>query len=391
MSEAQDSSLKCHLAEYGLGVTNSGTLAPCCQWHPHLVGKEYYATWQDTERFNREIRPKILADLNAGIKHPGCQHCWQEEQYGHKSLRLDWNSRIPASELEKARQGTDYVLDIELSLGNLCNLRCMMCGPYASSLWATTFDKNQEQLIKWQHSVRGRANWWEEPGFMDWLRSNLTTALRIDITGGEPLIIPQTEEILEMIVEIGRADDIALQFNSNFTKVSDRILRSIRQIKHTGIAISLEGTGTMNDYVRYPSRWSEIESNVQRVIRDAPNVGLCVNHTLQHASVYSLPALIEWSHCNNLMLHLTTVQGHPHLGINGAPPKDLKRMIDWAEQYQWPEQPWLKSKSVKEYILGLRDIRFDHQVYQSYRDYIKVIDQLNSMSYDEIFQPSSIS
>jgi hypothetical protein len=91
------------------------------------------------------------------------------------------------------------------------------------------------------------------------------------------------------------------------------------------------------------------------------------------------------------MLHLTTVQGHQHLGINGAPPKDLKRMMDWAEQYQWPEQPWLKSKAVKEYILGLRDIKFDHEVYQSYRDYIKVIDQLNSMSYDEIFQPSSIS
>jgi organic radical activating enzyme len=354
------------------------------------VGEDANIQWHDNQRFEQEIRPLIINDLRSGVKHSGCHHCWQEESLNHKSMRLVWNSRISREAVETAKKNQD-VLDIELSLGNKCNLRCIMCGPYASSQWDVALQKNPKKLSRWQIANGDREEWWEQPGFMEWLKQHLATALRIDITGGEPLLLPQTLEILQHIIDLDRGDAIHVQFNTNFTRVSDAIIDKLSQIAKVSLVISLEGTGEKNDYLRYPAQWIDIETNLAKVKQRLPRAYIGVNHTLQHTSVYCLPELAYWCYDNNLMLHLTTVQGMRPLDMRGVPPRDMTRFLIWTQEFSWPNYLTnLQSEPVMQYVQSLAKIQFDREQYDNFRDYITVIDELNNMKYDEIFCPAAI-
>ena len=382
------SDLYCVLAEHGLGVNNQGHLAPCCQWQAHQL-EGAVVKWYDSQRFDDVVRPRIVSDLRAGIKHAGCSHCWQEEALNHKSMRLIWNSRIPSQAVAQAQQHND-VLDIELSLGNKCNLRCIMCGPYASSQWETALQKNPRKLARWQITNKDREEWWEQPGFVEWLRPMLATALRIDITGGEPLILPQTLDILQHIIDLDRGDSIHVQFNTNLTRVNDSVMCLLSKLKRVSLIISLEGIGEKNNYLRYPAKWSDIEDNLVKIRKNLPRCYLGVNHTLQHTSVYSLPDLAYWCYDNDLMLHLTTVQGMRPLSIKGTPPQDLERFLKWTQEFCWPgHRSNLYADLVKDYVQSLGAVTFDIEEYRNFRDYIAVIDEINDMAYDEIFCPST--
>lgn len=386
-----DHDLSCVLARHGLGINNQGYLTPCCQWKAPRSGLPD-CRWQDTDRYLKEVRPKIVQDLESGIRHAGCAHCWHEEDLGYKSMRLDWNPRIAAQiDLDAIKDSPNHVLDIELALGNFCNLKCMMCGPYASSQWETAYRRDPDKLITWQLLPEVK-NWVEDPGFMDWLRPNLKTCLRVNFTGGEPLIIPQTEMVLDEIIALGRAPDINLQFSSNFTKVTDRMLHKLSTFRQVNISASLEGTGAMNDYVRFPSEWSVVKKNILTVKQSwSEKIHIGINHTMQHASAYSFPSLAEFCYENDLDLHLTSVYGHPQLSMTGVPPRDLERFIAWARNTTWlSDSSWARhrGKNVNEYVLNLESTQFDPDVYHQFRQYVDFLDNSHNMRWDEIFQPS---
>jgi len=385
---AQDQNLYCALAKHGLGINNQGYLTPCCQWYARDAALPELP-WQETERYIQEVRYKIVSELDAGIQHTGCRHCWHEEKLGYKSMRLDWNPRIAEKiDLESIQHEHNHVLDIELCLGNFCNLRCMMCGPYASSQWETIYKKNQEQARQWWTLPEQKAAWWEQPGFIEWLTPHLKTCLRINLTGGEPLLIPQTETIIDRIIELGREKEITLQISSNLTKLSDSILEKLSKFQTVFLSVSLEGTEHMNDYVRYPAKWTDIQANIEKIKqRGSRNISVSINHTFQHASVYSIPALIEFCWKNKMHFHLTSVHGHQQLTIPGVPPQDLARLISWTKSTAWLNTPgW--PQSVKQYILGLEGTEFDPAIYQRFREYVAFIDATNHTDWNQTFCPS---
>jgi organic radical activating enzyme len=383
-----DLNLYCALAKHGLGINNQGYLTPCCQWYARDADLPELS-WQETDRYITEVRHQIVSELADGTPHRGCRHCWHEESLGYKSMRLDWNPRIAEQvDLEELGSKHNHVLDIELCLGNFCNLRCMMCGPFASSQWEVIYKKNQDQAKTWWTLPEQKAAWWEQPGFIEWLTPSLETCLRVNLTGGEPLLIPQTEAIIDKIIELGRADEINLQISSNLTKVSDSILSKLSRFKTVHISVSLEGVGDKNDYVRYPAKWSDIVDNIQRVRQQGSSgIRIGVNHTFQHASAYSFAELAEWCWQNRLDLHLTSVHGHRQLTMPGVPPIDLEKLIKWAETANWLGTPgW--PNLIKQYVLGLKDTEFDADIYRQFREYAAFIDATNGTSWDETFRPS---
>lgn len=138
----------------------------------------------------------------------------------------------------------------------------------------------------------------------------------------------------------------------------------------------------MNDYLRYPSKWEEIESNIQRV-RSTSTIKLKhVHHVLQHTSAYALPALADWCQTQNMLLTLTCVQGHPSLVPESIPPEDLKQFINWAKNSTsiGPE--------IKTSIVNLENTVFDENLFQQFRQYVSALNQSRGVNYDKIFNPS---
>jgi hypothetical protein len=95
------------------------------------------------EVWNSEfMRDTRLEMLNGKIPN-SCQKCFKEESLGIKSKRnwetIVWNERIDIESIVK-QTDVDGSLPVnipyfDLRLGNLCNLKCVMCSPHDSSSW----------------------------------------------------------------------------------------------------------------------------------------------------------------------------------------------------------------------------------------------------------------
>jgi glutamate-1-semialdehyde 2,1-aminomutase len=195
-----------------------------------------------------------------------------------------------------------------------------------------------------------------------------------------------TLEFLDLLVELGRTD-VRLQFTTNFTRVSDRMIQRLTQFKNLELIISLEGVGAMNDYLRYPSQWAEIEHNVQRVRAQGLVRVAHIHHVLQHTSAYALPALVEWCQENLMRLTLTYVQGNPCLTPESIPPADLAAFVVWARAKN-PGLRW--THQIKTAVARLATTQFDPGLHQQFRQYVQALDQSRGTCYDDVFRPSSV-
>jgi len=367
----------CQAAYHSICVNPTGTLEPCCQYIPDYSKPTH--RYNEFEQYINDIPAQMHLDASAGIEHAGCQKCYREEKHGWRSLRQWQNDWYPSDVTEVSVNNPIY--DLELRLGNFCNLKCIMCGPDQSSSIAAERYAHHEKFIKIDARMPtgDMPYYWKEEDFKKFAQQVLTkNAQRVNITGGEPFIIPEVVKFLEMLVP--RANDLTLSFNTNLTEVSAKLLAMLQKFKRVNINISLEGIGAMNDYVRYPSRWADIESNIQLLKKELPQARLEINHVLQHTSVYALPGLVDFAKQHKLHVQITTVSGYPYLTLDSVPEQDLIAFKSWAEQNTKINQ------AQRSLIVSLTSTaKFDATLSQKFKEYINLLDGIRGTDYFSVF------
>ena len=69
------------------------------------------------------------------------------------------------------------------------------------------------------------------------------------------------------------------------------------KFKEFEIIASIDGVGTVNDYCRFPSKWSQISENydtVKNLMAEHPNVKILVNITVNLLNVMNVDSLLYW-------------------------------------------------------------------------------------------------
>jgi hypothetical protein len=80
--------------------------------------------------------------------------------------------------------------------------------------------------------------------------------------GGEPLIVPEMLEALDYCIQSGRADQIDVSYNTNITVIPERVARLWPHFRSVSVYCSIDGYGPLNDYIRRPSKWRDIDRNL---------------------------------------------------------------------------------------------------------------------------------
>ena len=80
----------------------------------------------------------LRRQFRAGEKPVTCNRCWQEEDAGRASKRIYSKIRLKelADQVDYANDTPDQLWFVDLKLGNICNLKCRICGSWSSSKWA---------------------------------------------------------------------------------------------------------------------------------------------------------------------------------------------------------------------------------------------------------------
>ena len=132
----------CAIPWVGFSNDPNGSVRPCCISKEHVTkpdGSNFY-TQLDNVRdiFHSEYMNNLRKEFIQGKKPKNCEVCWKDEDNGADSLRsisnrtIGPNTNRPIMEQIKEPKLSD-LKSFDLTLGNLCNLKCVMCNPGLSS------------------------------------------------------------------------------------------------------------------------------------------------------------------------------------------------------------------------------------------------------------------
>ena len=186
-------------------VQPNGTVKPCCMYKDTLKdpnGQEYLIQKNTMEEITesdelKEIKQRFLS----GTQPRGCHRCWMEELSGKPSKRVRDNQKYQHHIKEEVIFGDVKPRYLDLKLGNICNLKCRICGPQYSSRWIS--EKKKYDKIDGTIQNYERLDWPEKSeAFWDTVEHLIPELEHLDFTGGEPFMIAQHFDLLEKIVKM---------------------------------------------------------------------------------------------------------------------------------------------------------------------------------------------
>ena len=232
-----------------------------------------------TEYFQQHMAPVRQAMLS-GDAVPGCSECVLMEQHGKISGRQKQLLKIGVqtdqfaktlasspwvSEFANNLNGQTHQLpqDWQIDLGNYCNSNCVMCSPHSSSRIATEFYKLGiiDQLPP--------AAWCNDPVLVERFIDTLKNSPHIQylhFIGGETLITPAFTRILQMLVDSGLSKSLTVGFTTNLTVWDDAVVKLLCEFGGVQLGLSVECFHPVNDYVRWPSQLSQVQTHCDRWI-----------------------------------------------------------------------------------------------------------------------------
>lgn len=282
----------CYNVFASLDIQPNGNLRPCCKF----LNSEIPEQFNIKDGISKYKESAWLKDLQrqfiAGEKPKGCSRCWKEEDAGIKSMR-QMDIEKHRKEFESLRIGETKFVKVQLDFGNICNLACRICGPGASSRWASE-----------QHKEDGKTypihDWFKDKKIMKDLSQSTKNAVHIDIGGGEPLIVDITEhfEYLQHFVDSGRAREISLHYNTNGTTFpkSDHI-DIWKQFKKVDLQLSIDDTGKRFEYNRWPANWKKVYANIkkyQKLCNENKHFVLSVSFSVSAFTIFYAEDFFKW-------------------------------------------------------------------------------------------------
>jgi MoaA/NifB/PqqE/SkfB family radical SAM enzyme len=329
----------CMLPWISIETSPIGTARPCCLATDEITRPDggKYSLRENTleEIYHSPYMVDLRQQFLNGEKPKTCQRCWDEEAAGRTSKRM--NSRIRLKEhydrVDWHNLNPNQLWFIDLKLGNICNLKCRICGSWSSSKWVNEeidyipgIDRKQHLAYKFlQDGAWPR----ESEVFWDNLRELLPNIKYFEFTGGEPFLIQQHFDLLEYAVEHDYAKNIEIHYNTNGTVFPDQH-HLWSHFKHVEVAFSIDNTGSRFEYERFGADWSEVQENLAKftLMRDSRfSTQLCLTVNVQN--VYYLPEICEWISTQTFdHVYFNMLHDPWHMCISRMTPKAQQLVLD---------------------------------------------------------------
>jgi len=296
----------CVLPWVSLETSPIGTVRPCCladnELRDHNGNKFNLKTAAFDAVQNCQDMQDLRSEFLAGGQPKTCRKCWNEEDAGRTSKRMHTLNRLKHMLPDQTwTVDAKPLMFLDLKLGNICNLKCRICGSWSSSTYAVeeiAHDRSGagKQSFHYQMLEQGR---WPRENIVFWeqIADQLDQLEYIEFTGGEPFMIQEHFDLLQRIVDQGHADRIEIHYNTNGTNWPAEAIEIWRHFKTVEIAVSIDDVEDRFEYQRSGAVWSDVERNLElfRLLRKQhSNIQLQVCSTVNVFNVMYLEGLANW-------------------------------------------------------------------------------------------------
>lgn len=304
----------CPIATNGLEIRSNGKFSPCCVSNRFIKDEQSkHFNINDgasvVDVWNSPDRKKFIEDFDNEFDIY-CKNCKDIEDSGGESKRLQ--------EIKNLTPDADHnnLNFLDIKMGNTCNLQCVMCGPAASSKWASTYKTlglSDVRIEQWQELD----SFWEE------LHNITHHVTRLEISGGEPFLIKKQEKLIKYLVDNNLAKNIDILWITNSTVWPDYLVKYLPHFKISRIMLSLDNTHEQFEYIRHPAKWDDTYEIFLKFkeLHDKDEIILGISHSITSLNVMLLPEFIEWCRTHKVPVYNNMV--HNFLCIRDMP-KEFK-------------------------------------------------------------------
>jgi len=265
----------CAFPWVGAAIRPNGIILPCCKFnHNSEFGNVNDIDPRDSLQWNT-----LRDDMLQGKPISNCQSCYRDEISGIKSLRQE------SLELYSPTDNHSIPLQyLEVSFDNKCNLACVMCSEEFSTKWQTEKRKHRGLIAKGvvQHGF----------DYLNWDLSNVT---KLKIIGGEPMM--SQDKFIELLQQLNLKNLHVIVATNGTILPTGSLKYLLEQCASVSYKLSLDGVGPVNDWIRWPSRFSDIENNIavlESWWRDNTKIDLQFHTVISIYNIFYLDDLIRF-------------------------------------------------------------------------------------------------
>jgi organic radical activating enzyme len=252
---------------------------------------------------NSQYMQKLRQDFLNKKEPNACRKCWREERAGRTSKRMHTLDRLKHMLPDQSwTADAKPLIFLDLKLGNICNLKCRICGSWSSSQFAveelSSLSPNEDRKSNHHYQMLKQGAWpRENPTFWNEVDQVVDQIRYIEFTGGEPFMIQEHFDMLQKLVDRGIAGNIEIHYNTNGTQYPEDADAIWQHFKLVEIAFSIDDVGERFEYQRTNAVWKEVCRNIGwfRTLREHySNIRLQVCSTVNVFNVLYLEELSQW-------------------------------------------------------------------------------------------------
>jgi sulfatase maturation enzyme AslB (radical SAM superfamily) len=218
--------------------------------------------------------------------------------------------------------------------------------------------------------------------FIDTIK-NISNLRYLHFIGGETLITPAFQTILEALISAGLNHRVSIGFTTGLTLWKESTVDLLKQFKEVNLGLSIECFHPTNDYVRYGTNIDQAKEYISRWLEISKELGWLtqIRTTPTILSVWHLDTVYEYAWQNQLSVESCNFLTRPDFMRPSVLPSNL-RLVVINKLKKWVSD---KTISTAESVLNTRNPEFyQHQLIQDAESYIDYLSKQQDESHRAI-------
>ena len=225
----------CPRLRHFVRLNQDGTIGKC----GHMTGAHRFENFQDLDK------SEWLADVEKQMENDQwpneCSRCQTQESIKGESIRTNSMKRHNVLYPKKK----DYLI-VGGVLDNICNSACQSCNADLSTKIGSLETKDYKK-------INNLDNFYTLPQ---------ERILELDVNGGEPTASPNYKKLITQLPDSVRI----VRMNTNGSRIIEELEGLLEKNIMVIVTLSLDGVGTVHDYVRWPIKWDKYTETVDRYL-----------------------------------------------------------------------------------------------------------------------------
>ena len=338
----------CTIPWVHLNIIPRGKVYHCCMTTDYKSFAGDLTTQTIEEVWNGDHLKNIRKQMINGQEPSACSKCFEAEQSSGISTRIHHNKYFSKklAEIPVITAPDGHVEDIDLRywdfrFSNLCNYKCRTCGPEFSSAWIPDAEK-----LGWGGADNKKVlgiNLVDEKTNVTFLQKYVDRVEKIYFAGGEPLLMDEHWQILDMLDQAGRYD-VVLTYNSNLSKLTYGGKNAIDYWKKWGKRVwlwpSIDEIDDRAELIRSGTVWKNVEANLIAISKIGVHVKPSI--TVSCMNVQRIPEILdrlidigvikqEEENWRNFSINI--VEYSPRFHVSALSDETRKQVKDRLEKY----------------------------------------------------------